>query len=147
MLSVVWLLVYSIFLFPVLPLFIGGGQPRSMSLLANDENIKILNSLNISLATGGTHQTENVCVAYESAENIIIMRPDRVLSLKKSLIDGFGSLPGKRAEFEQECVRFASTWAKQGSFFGIIQNLLALYNLFLAGHFGLPDNAEMKLPF
>lgn len=139
-----WMLIYSVLIFPRLPLIIGGGQPRAISLIMNEENIKQLVSLQIKLTEGGPYQTENVCVAYESTENIIIMRNDRVLSFKKSLIEGFGSLPGKRSEFEQTCVAYATTWSYRGLILGLLLPILSILNFF----FNIIDiNLHLALPY
>lgn len=130
LLGILWLMFYTIFLFPVLPNFIGGGQPRSLSLIAEEDNLKILNSLEIKLAGGATYQTENLCITHENSRTIYILRENRILALDKSLIQGFGSLPGIKSINEQMCIEYAQSWSRQGLIFSFILFRTSFTNLF-----------------
>ena len=109
-----WLVFYTIYLFPIEPALIGGGQPRSISLLTTSQNMQVLNSLGIVKGEGADYQTENLCLVHENSHSIYILRNDRVLMLDRSLIHGLGSLPGKKSIYEQDCIRLALSWSFQG---------------------------------
>lgn len=109
-----WLGFYVIYIFPVIPSLIGGGQPRSVSLLATLNGMEVLNSLEIKKGKGAYHQTENICLVHENSHSIYILRSDRVLVLDKSLTQGFASLPGKKSEYEQDCIELAFLMSMQG---------------------------------
>lgn len=109
-----WLVFYTIYLFPIVPALVGGGQPRSISLLATSPNMQVLNSLGIVKGEGADYQTENLCVVHENSHSVYILRNDRVLMLDRSLIHGFGSLPGKKSIYEQDCIQYARSWSLQG---------------------------------
>ncbi|MBI4119880.1 MAG: hypothetical protein HY454_00235 [Parcubacteria group bacterium] len=130
LLLLLWLVIYSVLLFPKLPLVIGGGQPKAIALVANKDNISLLQSIDFILADGATHQTENICVAYEGADNLIILRENRIVSLDKSIINGFVSLPGKNAELEQGCIFLASQWSWKGFLSSIYLSISTIYNSF-----------------
>ncbi|MBI2055219.1 MAG: hypothetical protein HYT39_03980 [Candidatus Sungbacteria bacterium] len=137
-LSLFWLLIYSILLFPRLPLVIGGGQPKALGLIViNEDDIELLKSLDFKFGDGAEHQTENVCVAYDGSENLLILRENRVISLNKSSISGFVSLPGINATIEQICILSASNWALKGFFSSIILSISIIYNS-LVDPLGLP---------
>ncbi|MBI4778867.1 hypothetical protein HY797_00235 [Candidatus Falkowbacteria bacterium] len=117
-LFLIWLLsVYPIFIFPVVPFVLGGGQPRAVSLVANQETMPILNSLDINKAEGAKHQTENICIVHENSHDILILRENRILMLEKSLFQGFGRLPDRGSVVEQMCVEFAYRWSYRGFYF------------------------------
>lgn len=127
-LSFSWLLIYSILLFPKLPLVIGGGQPKALALIMNTEGIKLLRSFNFDLPEGAEYQTGNICLAYEGIENLIILREDRVISLDKSLVKGFINLPGINATHEQVCISFASQWSWKGFWASVLLSIITTYN-------------------
>mgnify|MGYP003393240357 CR=1 FL=1 len=60
LLILIWFFFYTIYLFPIFPAFVGGGQPRSISLITDKDSLPTLQSLGIPLADGGTFQTENL---------------------------------------------------------------------------------------
>ncbi len=130
-----WFLFYISQLFPLIPYTIGGGQPRVLSLITTNENMKTLNSLQIAIGDGATYQTENVCVVYQDSKQIYILRRERVLAINQSLIEGFGSLPGPNSVLGQECVALASFWSNQGLYFSRILLINNIGNIFrrLAG--------------
>lgn len=135
---IVWFLFYLFNIFPSLPLYLGGGQPRAVSLLVAKDNMAILNSLAISSGEGATFQTENLCVIYDDSQWIYIVRSDRIIALKQDLISGFSSLPGPNAVMEQGCTLSALAWSHQGLSFS---NLLFETNLenILRRIFGMPQ--------
>ncbi len=128
-----WFLIYSIGLFPNLPLVIGGGQPKVLGLIINEDNFESsLKTLDIKIVDGGKHQTENLCLAYESPENLIILKETRIILLDRSLINGFVSLPGPNSTIEQDCVLRASFWAFKGFYSGFVLSIFSIYNSFIA---------------
>lgn len=133
-----WLVFYTIYLFPIVPALIGGGQPRSISLLATSQNMQVLNSLGIIKGEGADYQTENLCLVHENSQSIYILRNDRVLMLDKSLIQGFGSLPGKKSIYEQYCIQLARLWSFQGYQVSKLLLITSSINL-ISERFGLPQ--------
>ncbi|MFA5841889.1 MAG: hypothetical protein WC835_02950 [Candidatus Paceibacterota bacterium] len=112
----IWMVFYSVFLFPILPLFLGGGQPISLSLVATPENMKTLKSLSIQGGDGAPNQTENLCIAHEGSSGAVyVLRSDRVFLIDRSLFNGFGSLPGAKSYIiEPACIAYALSWSAQG---------------------------------
>lgn len=128
-LLLVWLVFYSVYMFPSLPLVFGGGQPRALSLLAVNDNLKLLKSLEIIGGDNASNQTENVCVAYESNNRIIVLRRDRILAINRSVIEGFGSLPGLKDVFiEPTCVNYARDWSRRGFFSQLLVSGATIFN-------------------
>jgi hypothetical protein len=129
-----WFLFYSVFLFSYIPLLIGGGQPHLLSLVTNDDGLKILKSLNIQQGTGAQYQLENACVAYENNEQIIILRNDRILSLslKGANIIGLVSLPGAvNLIYEPQCQILARDWVAIG-YSTVLQNMRSEWSIFVS---------------
>lgn len=109
-----FLLSYLIVIFPIMPLFIGGGLPRALSIIADNQIMVQLNSLGISKGAGAEFQTENLCIAYEGSDSYLILREDRVLKIDKIGI-GLASLPGrKEIEWEPSCSLLAQSWLWNG---------------------------------
>ncbi|QQG42394.1 MAG: hypothetical protein HYW15_02680 [Candidatus Giovannonibacteria bacterium] len=112
---IIWIIIYSVYIFPSIPLVIGGGQPRSLSFLVSDKGLGLLKSLEIKMGANAPNQTENICIAYEGSNKVIILREGRVLAINRDLIEGFGSLPGfKDVVLEPNCVAYARAWSRQG---------------------------------
>lgn len=129
LLTLFWLWFYSFYLFPIIPTFLGGGQPRSISLLVNKENMSLLTSLQVKTGDGADFQTENLCVVHENDNIILILRDDRVLAIDKSRLFGIGSLPGAKAMFEQHCTNLAYEWSQAGGYFTYVLLRTNLSNL------------------
>lgn len=90
---------------------IGGGQPRVISVLGSEEQINYLGPLGISTGEGSSIQTENMCLAYENDDSIIILRKDRIVSLQKQYIKGFNSLSTTITfPLRKECSHLAKYW-------------------------------------
>lgn len=109
------IIFYSLYFFPKIPTTYGGGQPRSLSILSNEDYIGYLSSFGIPAGEGSKIQTANLCVAYENENMIIIILKDRVLELKKEDFKGFGSLFGAdkaKADFQKQCGEFAQALVK-----------------------------------
>lgn len=136
-LSLIWLLIYSVLLFPKLPFVIGGGQPKALALVTTRDGLELLRSFNFDVPEGAEYQTGNICLAYEGIEDLIILRDDRVMSLDKSLIHGFVSLPGPNATNEQDCISYASQWSRKGLLSSFILSISTIYNSF-ASFLNLP---------
>ncbi len=126
---VVWFFIYVSFIFPILPIFLGGSQPRAISLIANSETMPVLNSLGVQKGTSANYQTENLCIVHENSRGVYILREERVLVLDKSLFQGFSSLPGTRVIIEQQCSDYAHAWFQQGFILGFYQLWINFSNL------------------
>ena len=87
------LVFYSINIFPFYPAEFGGAYPRSLSILASEEEINYLSNVGILKAEGSKIQTENLCILSEDDNSLVLGLKDRVLRIKKVNIKGFGSLP------------------------------------------------------
>lgn len=105
-----WLIAYSVFIFPIIPAFLGGGHPRSLSLVTSKENILVLNTFDIKNAPGGQFQTENLCVIHENSKAIYVLKENRILMLDQSLFTGLISLPGINFQNERICTIYAYGW-------------------------------------
>ena len=90
---VVFLLYFSLYIFPRIHLVFGGGAPRVLALMGTEEEIKYLSDFNLKPAAGSKIQTENLCIAYENDNSVIIVGTDRIINLEKNQIKGFISLP------------------------------------------------------
>lgn len=115
--SFLWFVFYVVGIFPFIPAAMGGGQPRSISLLASEVTMPMLNSLGLAKGEGAVYQTVNVCVVNEDSQGVTILLDDRVLRIDHFLYNGFGSLPGLSAIAEQKCVIYAHNWSVQGLIF------------------------------
>jgi hypothetical protein len=114
-----WMLFYVGYIFPILPQILGGGQPRSVSLIS-ESKMQVLNSLGIELGAGATHQTENLCIIHENERGIYVIREDRILMIERSLFQGFGSLGGERSVHEQHCIQYAIYGCRKGIYFSLM---------------------------
>ncbi|MEK7647275.1 MAG: hypothetical protein AAB378_02790 [Patescibacteria group bacterium] len=130
-LFLIYFVGYVIYVFPIVPAIIGGGQPRSLSLLMTSSNIQILNSLGIPVGDGAVYQTENICVAHENSNSVYVLRSDRILVIDRSLIQGFGSLPGQKSIYEYACIKGAQKWSIRG-----FQSSLQLFVVSIQDVFG-----------
>lgn len=132
-LFLLWFFIYTFGIFPSLPLVLGGGQPRSVALIANMEDIRTLSSIDIRLPEGSTVQTESLCVVHENSDGIYVLRNNRILMIKNSLYDGLVSLPGVvKFSNEQLCKRSIREWITQGMIFTLISLVTDVTNLFRA---------------
>lgn len=88
---------YALNIFPFIPLYTGGAAPRVVSLLTDEKQIEYFQNFNIPVSSNsGTKkpvQTANLCVGYENDESILLLLPDRILSVQKKYIKGIGSIP------------------------------------------------------
>jgi hypothetical protein len=123
-LIIIWFLFYTLQIFPLLPLYVGGGQPRALSLIAKKENMEILGSIQVTNAEGAQNQTLNLCVAYEDNQRFYVIMSDRLLAIDKSLTNGVASVPGVSVFIEEQCVE----WAKYYSGFGFKASNQLLFN-------------------
>ena len=90
---------------------VGGGQPRFISILGSEEQINYLIPLGIPKGEGSNIQTENMCIAYENDDSVIILRKDRIVLLQKQYIKGFNSLSvGLISPVLEECSNLAKYW-------------------------------------
>ena len=102
-------ILYAFLIFPSFSQAFGGAQPRVLSVIASEQDIDYLASFGIQKSSPII--TENLCVAYENQETIIILREDRVLMIKKDDFRGFNSLPAKtRDEAANYCSELAKRW-------------------------------------
>lgn len=113
-LSLFWWTCYVIGIFPTMPMVLGGGQPRSLSLISSELDMALLNSIQISRADGAEYQTINLCVFHENSQAIYVIQDNRVLMLDRSLFSGHGSLPGVKVLLEQSCIDSARGWVFTG---------------------------------
>ncbi len=129
-----WLIFYSLIIFPMWPLGWGGGQPRALSIIGDKEYLDRLNTFGIVMAEGAEFQTANICVAYESSEMVVVLLENRVLRLNQSDIGGLAALPGaKETYMEPRCINLAHSWALTGfisSILLLLRGLLGLIFLF-----------------
>lgn len=86
------ILFFPIFYFPMLSPALGGGQPRMLSIIADEKEIQYLAQFGVRIAKGSSIQTVNYCIAYENDAKIVVLLKNRVLELKKENIKGFSSL-------------------------------------------------------
>ncbi|MCF7865307.1 MAG: hypothetical protein K9M11_02270 [Candidatus Pacebacteria bacterium] len=89
--SIFFVYVFSIYLFPANHSYFGGARPKLVSIIANEDQINFLQQFGIKKVSG--IQTAIVCTAYEDNENIVVVLEDRILSLKKDEFKGFARLP------------------------------------------------------
>jgi hypothetical protein len=107
--SLFFLFVYSLFVFPRISQAWGGAQPRVLSIIASETDIEYLASFGIQPSSPVI--TQNLCVAYENQEFILILLGNRVLSVKKDYFKGFNSLPAKtRDQIADDCSKLAIGW-------------------------------------
>lgn len=103
--------LYTYFIFPFIPASFGGGQPRFISLITTEEEIKYLSNFGIIIGIGSKIQTENLCLAYEDEKEIIVLLNNRILKLDKNILRGFGSLPSNKQKFYNlYCSKLARQW-------------------------------------
>jgi len=106
-----FLVLYPTQVFPRISQTVGGGTPRVISLIVTPDELERLSKFGIERGAGSETQTENLCVAYENTDTVIILRHDRVLAWGKNNIRGFGSLPGEETRgYRQYCKELATTW-------------------------------------
>ena len=98
------LILYAQYLLPHIPVALGGAQPRAISLIAKKETLDFLQHLDIPTAKGSNEQTNNVCVVYEGPKYLIVIRENRVITLDKGLIIGYGALPIAAAKMAENVV-------------------------------------------
>ncbi len=65
-----WFIIYVAYIFPIIPGSLGGGRPRALSLFADSEKMRMLNSIQVKVGDGADFQTENVCVVHENSQSI-----------------------------------------------------------------------------
>lgn len=126
-----WFFIYSVYFFPYVPAVFGGGQPRAISLVVTSDTMPVLTSLGIKKGEGAQNQTENLCIVHENEKSIVVVRDDRVLLLNKTLFEGFGSLPGTRSVYEQDCIFAAAQWTSKGFFFARVLLWVEIQNAVL----------------
>ncbi len=90
---VLWFLLYTLWIFPSIPAYLGGGYPRLVSIIATEQEIESLSKFGIEKGENSTIQTANLCIVYENNESVIVLRSNRILKLYKTNFKGFGSLP------------------------------------------------------
>lgn len=99
---------YAIFIFPLIPSFLGGGQPRALAIISTKEEIKHLSNFGILSPEGGPTQTANLCIAYENNDIIILLLPDRLMHFRKDYTKGFVFVPTKEIkELRHMCSKYA----------------------------------------
>lgn len=128
----IWLIIYTVYIFPMIPGVFGGGQPRSVSLVATADTLSILTSLGIQRGEGATYQTANLCIVHENEQGIYVLLGDRVIMLKNSLFEGFSALPGIKSVYEQNCILIAREWSIQGFVFSRLLIQTELQNIWRA---------------
>lgn len=103
------IILYTLFIFPRISQAWGGAQPRVLSIIASESDIEYLANFGIKMPSSVI--TQNLCIAYENQEFVIILLENRVLSVKKESFKGFNSLPAKtRDEMAGFCSRLAVGW-------------------------------------
>jgi hypothetical protein len=77
-----------------------------------EEEIGYLQPFGINTVSGGPNQTQNLCVAYENKDKIIVLLVDRILELKKDYLKGFISLPSSTKTLAENnyCVKILRSW-------------------------------------
>jgi len=99
---IISIFLFSFFIFPKIPGYLGGGQPKFISIIGEEQNIAYLE--NFGIASASKIQTVLMCSAYEDSDYIVIILADRILSLKKDIYLGFGSLPSVDVdEYVNQC--------------------------------------------
>ncbi len=100
--SIIYLFVFSFFMFSQMPGYLGGGKPRLVAIMGDSSEISYLSNF----GTGSSYefQTNIICSPYEDSDQIIVVLSDRILSLNKDLYKGLVSLPNKdENEYVSEC--------------------------------------------
>lgn len=88
--SIFFIYVFSIYLFPATASYFGGARPKLISVIADEEQINFLEKFGIKKASN--IQTAILCSAYEDDKNIVFVLDDRILSFKKDNFRGFARL-------------------------------------------------------
>ena len=84
------ILLLAIFL-PFIPSYYGGGEPRTISLIAEPEFIDFIEELEVP--SFYSKQTDLLCLLYENDNVVIIMLAGRLLEIDKSNLIGKSSIP------------------------------------------------------
>ncbi len=111
---IILIFLFSLLLFPAIPRILGGGRPVGMSIFPNKYNLSMedLSKIGIPSGEGSDIQTANLCIAYENARVVVVLRSDRVIQLSKSQLNGLGVLPGDKdiEKLEKNCGKLARVW-------------------------------------
>jgi|CXWL01.1.fsa_nt_gi hypothetical protein len=100
----------------LLPQWFGGAPPRVVSLIASVEDTDFFQKFGIAKGSGSDVQTANLCLLHEDDSYVILMLNDRILSLNKNMIKGFGSLPSIEADIQQkQCKNLLSAFLQHHS--------------------------------
>ncbi len=103
------LLAYTMLVFPRLSQALGGAQPRVLSIIASESDIDFL--ANFGIVKSSSVITENLCVAYENQESVVILLANRILGVKKENFKGFNSVPAEtRDKMSKDCSNRAINW-------------------------------------
>jgi len=108
--GIIYYFIFIFFVFTNLPIFLGGGRPRGLSIMAGADELTYLSSFGIPLAAGSTAQTANLCVAYESNNNIVVVLADRVMQINSNNFKGLINLPGISIPLSRDCSRAVRLW-------------------------------------
>lgn len=107
---------YIIFVYAIftrLPIVLGGGRPRGLSIMAEPNTLSYLEKFGISLADGSTTQTVNTCITYENDKHVIIILDNRVMQINSDEFKGLISLPGISVGLSRNCSEAARQWIKK----------------------------------
>lgn len=104
------IIVYANNIFPLIPSVWGGGKPWRLSIISTETEIDYLVNFGIKRGDGSRVQTENLCLAYENKDIVLILLDDRIIEIKKEFIKGFGSLPLTMMEIFSKCSNLSSWW-------------------------------------
>lgn len=108
--------LFTYYLFPRIDSRWGGGRPRLISLIADQSYIEYLGNFGIQTEKNSgvkpSVQTINLCIGYENNDNVLLLLPDRIISINKDDIKGFGSLPTKEVDQYKAkgCVKLLNSW-------------------------------------
>jgi hypothetical protein len=114
--GLVIIFLYAQYLFFYIPSWMGGGQPRFLSIVADNQDINFLARFGIKKVEPDEKQpvqTQNLCIAYENKSFVILLLKDRILQIDKNYFKGFGSIPNDQQDkMNQTCSELAKSYIK-----------------------------------
>lgn len=116
-LAIIYFIIYILIIFAKIPIALGGGRPRALSIITDSNNLDFLSKFSIPLGEGSKTQTANICVAYENEKSVVVLLGNRVLQLKKDDFKGFASLPGISVGLARKCSENANNWIHKAFLF------------------------------
>jgi hypothetical protein len=94
-LCALFLIIFTLMAFPLIPSQFGGGQPKVIAFIGDENTLQWFGDFGIPIIN---KQTDNLCVVYENTDVVILALKDRVLELEKKLFVGKSSIPSQQIE-------------------------------------------------